>query len=84
MANVVLEIEKDEDVLSFRQNLQEIAKLEEENNFLGVRFSLREGVRDGVFRAEDLASHVLEILQETVKLSKEIDSIPWVERYESR
>jgi hypothetical protein len=77
-------LEKDElDVLSFKQNLQEIAKIEDEHNFLGVRFSLREGARDLVILAEDLASHVLDVLQETVKLSSDVDSIPFVERYEN-
>jgi hypothetical protein len=74
--------ERETELSPFKSDLKEIAKLEEKHNFLGVRFTLREGVRNSIIRAEELATHVLEIVHETIHLSEERESIPLVVKYD--
>ena len=62
--------------LVLRKTLEEIAKIEQQNNFLGVRFSLRDSGRNSDIFTEDVAEHVLETLRETVEISQRKYDIP--------
>lgn len=57
--------------MPLRENLLAIEKLEQEHGFLGVRMMTRESARGLSITAEDLSSHVLEILRHTVELERD-------------
>lgn len=73
---------EDRDVgLLLREKLKQIADIEKANNFLGVRFSLRAAAHNSEISTEDVAQHVLDVLEETVSLSGEKHAISFSEPY---
>ena len=56
-----------------RKKLEEIARLEKENNVLGVSFAVRDEGK--TLLTEDVADYVKGVIQETGKLIKNLDNI---------
>ncbi len=56
-----------------RAKLEEIARLEKENNVLGVSFAVRDDKK--ALLTEDVADYVKEVIEETGQLIKDLDSI---------
>ena len=56
-----------------RKKLEEIARLEKENNVLGVSFAVRDDKK--ALLTEDVADYVNDVIKETGQLIKDLDSI---------
>lgn len=56
-----------------RKKLEEIARLEKENNVLGVSFAVRDDKK--ALLTEDVADYVKDVIKETGQLIKDLDSI---------
>ena len=56
-----------------RKKLEEIARLEKQNNVLGVSFAVRDDKK--ALLTEDVADYVKEVIEETGQLIKDLDNI---------
>jgi len=76
-----MSVSESRDAVLLREQLQQIADIEKNHDFLGVRFSLRDAARNSQVNTEDVAEHVLHILNRTVLLSQSVEEIPFSPPY---
>jgi len=61
--------------LSFHEKLKEIARIEQEHNFIGARVLLKDKARNSSLTSEDIVDVVLDSMREAVKLSERMDTL---------